>query len=93
VGVARFKAIETERASRQRTGRVFELDAASRDAAIDALLSALSTSRETAHVDPSRTLVEVAGQRWTIVALAAPPESPVPPSLRRAGAKHKQVRD
>lgn len=89
----RFKAIETDRASRQRTGREHEFDVASRDAVVEALVEALGLARSAAHVDPSRTLVEVAGQRWTIVALAAQSESPVAPSLRRGGAKHKQVRN
>jgi hypothetical protein len=90
--VARFKAIETDRASRQRTGRSLEFEAATRDAAIDALLSAVGSTREVAHIDPSRTLIEIASQRWTLVALSAA-EPPVSPTLRRAGAKHKHVRD
>jgi hypothetical protein len=87
----RFKAIELDRLSRQRTGRELTFETGSRDAAIDALLSSLGAGREAALIDPTRTLVEVAGSRWTLVA-AREPEAPVPPGLRRAGAKHKRVR-
>jgi hypothetical protein len=89
--VPRFKAIELDRVSRQRTGREFAFETSSRDAAIDALLAELGISRDTVLIDPTRTLLDVADSRWTLVA-AREPEAPVPPSLRRAGAKHKRVR-
>ena len=88
----RFKAIETDPRTRQRTGRSFDLDAGSRDGAIAALLAALGAAPESAHSDPGRTLVEIGGSRWTLVALGSIDEQ-VEPSLRRAGAKHKHVRD
>ncbi len=96
VGTRRFKAIELDAVSRQRTGRELSFEAATRDDAIELLLGALGASADRARVDPTRTLVELGGQRWTIV--AAPPApaeaAPVsePASLRRGGAKHKRVR-
>ena len=88
----RFKAIETDPRTRQRTGRTFAFEADSRDEAIAALLGALGVAPEAAHADPGRTLVELDGLRWTIVAVSES-EQQVTPSLRRAGAKHKHVRD
>ena len=80
--------------SKQRTGRELALEAETRQAAIDALLRALDTPLERARIDPSRTLVELDGQRWTLVAVPtlALDDASIPPSLRRAGAKHKHVR-
>jgi hypothetical protein len=89
----RFKAIETDRLTRQRSGREYVFDADNRDAAIAALLTTLGVAPEAAHADPGRTLVEISSSRWTIVAVASTPEDQVTPSLRRAGAKHKHVRD
>jgi hypothetical protein len=62
-----------------------------RNAAVDGLLALLGVARADARIDPSRTLVEVNSQLWTIVAMAAP-KTTDPPGLRRAGAKHKRVR-
>jgi hypothetical protein len=67
------------------------LEAETRNAAVDGLLSVLGVARDAARIDPSRTLIEVNAQLWTIVALAAP-KTIESPSLRRAGAKHKRVR-
>ena len=89
-----FKAIELDAATRQRTGRQFTLDAETRQAAIDALLALLETCQDQVRIDPTRTLVEFGAQLWTLVgaspASASPGESS---SLRRGGAKHKQVRN
>jgi hypothetical protein len=86
-----YKAIELDPDSRQRTGQEHVLDAATRQAAVDALLALLGATPATARVDPTRTLVQVDARLWTLVAIAAPAASDSP-SLRRAGAKHKRVR-
>jgi hypothetical protein len=86
-----FKAIELDATSRQRTRREYVLDAETRQEAIDELLQRLGKTASEAHVDPTRTLVEVDRSLWTIVgarAAAAQEE----PGVRRAGAKHKRVR-
>jgi hypothetical protein len=67
------------------------LAAETRNDAVDSLLSVLGADRESARIDPSRTLIEVNSQLWTLVALAAP-KTADSPSMRRAGAKHKRVR-
>jgi hypothetical protein len=87
-----FKAIQIDAASRQRTGRQLMLDADTRQAAIDMLLAQLELSTEAAHVDPSRTIVEVDHYLWTLVPASSKTQSVDNPSLRRAGAKHKRVR-
>ncbi len=87
----RFKAIEVNAATRQRTGRAFVFEADTRQSAIAQLLSGLGVAEDAARVDPTRTLVEVAGALWTPVATAQA-EKRAPPSLRRGGAKHKSVR-
>jgi hypothetical protein len=89
--VTTYKAIELDSASRQRTGRETPLAATTRQAAVDELLALLQVSRDAARVDPSRTLVQVGTQLWTIVGFA-PQAAAESPSLRRAGAKHKRVR-
>ncbi len=86
-----FKAIELEAASRQRTGREYVLQGETRQSAIDELLTGLSVSVDHVRVDPTRTLVEVDGALWTLVPIRSPSES-ISPSLRRGGAKHKNVR-
>jgi hypothetical protein len=86
-----FKAIELDSSTRQRTGRELALEAETRDAAIAALLTELAVPRPAARVDPTRTLVEVDGRLWTIVAVR-PAATREAPSLRRGGAKHKHVR-
>jgi hypothetical protein len=62
-----------------------------RNEAIDGLLALLGIVRDAARIDPSRTLIEVNSQLWTLVAMAAPKTADAP-GLRRAGAKHKRVR-
>ena len=86
-----FKAIEIDATSRRRTGHEYTLGGATRQEAIDELLRLLGRTPSEARIDPTRTLVETAGQLWTIVATraAAPQDAP---GLRRAGAKHKRVR-
>jgi hypothetical protein len=87
-----FKAVELERSSRRRTGRELLLEAESRQAAIDALLQTLNVPPETAHADPTRTLVQLGEALWTIVPQADPTEPGASPAQRRSGAKHKHVR-
>jgi hypothetical protein len=89
--VATFKAIELDASSRQRTGQEYALAAENRQEAIAELLRLLNATLDAARIDPSRTLVQVNAQLWTIVGLTAAP-SAESPSLRRAGAKHKRVR-
>jgi predicted phage tail protein len=86
-----FKAIELDGVTRQRTGREFHFDLQTRQESIDALLAELRVSPEAATVDPTRSLVLIGDTRWSIVsaAKAVVTESA---SLRRGGAKHKQVR-
>jgi hypothetical protein len=92
LSVATFKAIELDIVSKKRTGREHPLPTAvTRQQAVDALLELLHVSREAAHIDPSRTLIQVDKELWTIVGTvtATPDESA---ALRRGGAKHKRVR-
>jgi len=86
-----FKAIELNPVSKQRTGREHPLEVETRREAIDELLKLLGATRAAAQIDPTRTLIEVNAQLWTIVGFPAPRSSETP-SLRRAGAKHKRVR-
>jgi hypothetical protein len=86
-----FKAIELDPASHRRTGREHVLAGENRQEAIADLLRLLHSTLDQARIDPSRTLVEVNAQLWTIVGSGAAP-SAESPSLRRAGAKHKRVR-
>jgi hypothetical protein len=86
-----FKAIQLDPVSRQRTGREHLLSAETRQGAIDELLELLAVSREAARIDPSRTLIQLDAQLWTLVGFT-PPSTEDSPSLRRAGAKHKHVR-
>jgi hypothetical protein len=86
-----FKAIQLDPVSRQRTGYEHLLTAETRQAAIDELLEILGQSREHARIDPSRTIIQLDAQLWTLVGFT-PPSASDSPSLRRAGAKHKRVR-
>ena len=86
-----FKAIELDPVSKQRTGREHALAVETRREAIDELLKLLDATRGAAQIDPTRTLIEVNAQLWTIVGFPAPRASDSP-SMRRAGAKHKRVR-
>jgi hypothetical protein len=87
-----FKAIELDAGSRQRTGRALVLDADSRQSAVDALLAQLQVPPAFAVVDPTRTMVRIGEQLWTIVRGTSSEERGLSGSQRRAGAKHKQVR-
>ena len=87
-----YKAIELDAASRRRTGQEYALAAENRQEAIAELLRLLHTTLEAARIDPSRTLVQVNAQLWTIVGSQTAAPSAESPSLRRAGAKHKRVR-
>jgi len=86
-----FKAIELNAATRQRTGREYNLERETRQSAIEELLHVLGVSEEDSRVDPTRTLVEVGGALWTLVT-TRPKAEATSASLRRAGAKHKRVR-
>jgi hypothetical protein len=86
-----FKAIELNPISKQRTGREHALEVETRREAIDELLKLLGATRGAAQIDPTRTLIEVNAELWTIVGFPAPRASESP-SQRRAGAKHKRVR-
>jgi hypothetical protein len=86
-----FKAVEVDAASRQRTGREYQLDCATRQAALEELLHLLGLSQDVVRVDPTRTLVEVGERRWTLVAAPRQRDS-ASGTQRRGGAKHKQVR-
>jgi hypothetical protein len=87
-----FKAIELDPGSRKRTGIEHVLEVETRQAAVDALLALLGLRYESARVDPTRTLIQVGSQLWTIVSASPPPPEVEPSPLRRAGAKHKRVR-
>ena len=87
--MASFKAIELE--GGRRTGREFQFDVDTRQAAIDALVNALGIPPDTAHADPARTLVQIGDARWSIVAQQKTTLTE-DSTLRRGGAKHKQVR-
>jgi len=56
------------------------------------LLATLQIAPDAARVDPSRTLIAVGPSLWTLVAVR-PAASVGMASSRRAGAKHKQVRN
>jgi hypothetical protein len=86
-----FKAIELDSSSRKRTGREQVLAATSRNDAVTELLAILQVTPADARVDPTRTLVQIGAQLWTIVG-STPPGASDSPGLRRAGAKHKRVR-
>jgi hypothetical protein len=90
--MASFRAIELDLVSKRRTGRAHALAATTRQDAIDELLVILNATFETARVDPSRTLVQVNAQLWTVVGATGPSQAVESPSQRRAGAKHKRVR-
>jgi hypothetical protein len=87
-----YKAIELERDTRRRTGRELQFAVETRQSALEELLRALHVAPDAAHVDPTRTLVEVDGALWTLVAARAARLDAPTSSLRRAGAKHKNVR-
>jgi hypothetical protein len=88
-----FKAIQLDVGTRQRTGREYALAAGSRQGAVDELLGLLQVSAHDARIDPTRTLVQLSTELWTIVGAvqsSVPAEDPA--ALRRAGAKHRRVR-
>jgi hypothetical protein len=89
-----YKAIQLDSGTRQRTGREYALAAETRQAAIDELLGLLEVKAGEARVDPTRTLVQLRTELWTIVGVSpsAPPADEPAGSLRRAGAKHRRVR-
>src|SRR5258708_12587903 len=69
---ASFKAIQLDPVSRQRTGLEHVLAADTRQTAIEALLGLLGASRESAQIDPSRTLLRVHDHLWPIIATTTP---------------------
>jgi hypothetical protein len=91
--VAIFKAIELNPGTRQRTGREIGLESQTRQAAVDELLRLLEVDAAHVRVDPTRTMVQLPTQLWTIVGASRSLPSDEPSSaLRRAGAKHRRVR-
>jgi hypothetical protein len=87
-----FKAIQLDAATRQRTGRQFVLAAVSRQAAVEELLALLNANTSDARIDPTRTLVQLSAELWTIVGVPSAPPTTESSGLRRAGAKHRRVR-
>ena len=87
-----FKAIQLDAATRQRTGRELVLAAETRQAAVDELLAVLQVTAGDARIDPTRTLVQLSSELWTIVGGSVSPPTTDAASLRRAGAKHRRVR-
>lgn len=88
--MASFKAIELR--GGQRTGREFQFEVETRQAAVDALVAELGLAPDVAHADPARMLVQIGDARWSIVATQKQTVVAENSSLRRGGAKHKQVR-
>jgi len=89
------KAIQLDAVTHQRTGREVALAAETRQAAVDELLAVLRVTSGEARVDPTRTMVQLPAELWTIVgsATAGPPRADqTAGALRRAGAKHRHVR-
>ncbi len=87
-----FKAIQLDAVTRQRTGRELVLAAETRQAAVDELLALLQVTAGAARIDPTRTLIQLPGELWTIVGGSVSPPTTDPAGLRRAGAKHRRVR-
>jgi hypothetical protein len=90
--VPTFKAIELDLVSKRRTGREHALAAATRQQAVEELLAILNATRDSARVDPSRTVVQFESELWTIVGVSSPGLAAESAPQRRAGAKHKRVR-
>ena len=87
-----FKAIQLDPVSRQRTGHELALGAETRQAAVAELLALLQVTLGDVRIDPTRTLVQLPTELWTIVGGSLSPASTDPAGLRRAGAKHRRVR-
>ncbi len=87
-----FKAIQLDPVTRQRTGRELALGAETRQAAVDELLALLQVTVGDVRIDPTRTLVQLPTELWTIVGGSLLPPTTDPAGLRRAGAKHRRVR-
>lgn len=88
-----FKAIQLDPVTRQRTGRELPLGAETRQAAVDELLALLQVNARDVRIDPTRTLVQLPAELWTIVGRSnTPPPMTEGAGLRRAGAKHRRVR-
>jgi hypothetical protein len=87
-----FKAIQLDAATRQRTGRELVLAAETRQAAVDELLGLLEVNVGDVRIDPTRTLVQLPTELWTIVGGSVSAPTTDPAGLRRAGAKHRRVR-
>jgi hypothetical protein len=87
-----FKAIQLDPVTRQRTGREVVLTAQTRRAAVDELLGLLEVDVSDVRIDPTRTLVQLPTELWTIVGGSISPPTTDPAGLRRAGAKHRRVR-
>jgi len=88
----RYKAIQLDPGTRQRTGRELALTAETRQSAVDELLALLHANVSEARIDPTRTLVQLPAELWTIVGGSSVPPMAEAAGLRRAGAKHRRVR-
>src|SRR5439155_21052123 len=86
-----FKAIQLDPVTRQRTGRELALGAETRQAAVDELLALLQVTVGDVRIDPTRTLVQLPTELWTIVGGSLLPPTTDPVCLRPAGAKHSLV--
>jgi hypothetical protein len=88
----RFRAVEVDARTRQPTGLVHELAAASRPAAVDQLLGILGQPASAARIGPNARIIQLGERAWLIVAVGDTPSAPeVGPHLRRAGAKHRRT--
>lgn len=90
----RFRLIELDPRTRQRTGRQYDLTPDTRQAALADALALLGVTPDTALIDPTRTLIQARAELWTLVGTTAATGAAesASPALRRAGAKHKRVR-
>ncbi|MBV9358822.1 MAG: hypothetical protein JO023_25220 [Chloroflexi bacterium] len=88
----RFRAVEVDARTRQPTGLVHELAAASRAAAVDQLLGILRQPAGAARIGPNARIIQLGDRAWLIVAVGeTAPAREVAPRLRRAGAKHRKT--
>jgi hypothetical protein len=87
-----FKAIQLDPGTRQRTGREVALTAETRQGAVEELLVLLQVNASDIRIDPTRTLVQLPSELWTIVGGSNQPPVNESAGLRRAGAKHRRVR-
>ena len=80
-----FKAIQVDRGTHQRTGREFALAAETRQAAVDELLVLLQVNASEVRIDPTRTLVQLPAELWTIVGVSPSGHAPDEPLITPKG--------